>query len=165
MGKTNQRKFELKSIAEAQCGYFTAMQAKIIGYSKVNHPYHVQQGNWLKISRGTYRLPSFEDTLEAKFSYWSLWSRNKNEQPQGIISYESALMYYGFIDKDKTTSVHITVSKGFQKRNIPKEEIILHKENLPLSNLENHGAFMTTNLFRTLKDTKEELEQKGIGKK
>jgi prepilin-type N-terminal cleavage/methylation domain-containing protein/prepilin-type processing-associated H-X9-DG protein len=58
--------------------------------------------------------------------------------------------------------VHITVPKGFRKRNIPKEYIMLHKENLPLSELEDHGAFMVTNLFKTLKDTKESLEQKGI---
>jgi prepilin-type N-terminal cleavage/methylation domain-containing protein/prepilin-type processing-associated H-X9-DG protein len=71
-------------------------------------------------------------------------------------------MHYGVIDVGREKPVHLTVSKEFQKRNIPKKHLILHKENLPLSDLENHGAFMTTNLFRTLKDKKKDLEQKGV---
>jgi prepilin-type N-terminal cleavage/methylation domain-containing protein/prepilin-type processing-associated H-X9-DG protein len=53
------------------------------------------------------------------------------------------------------------VPKGFQKRNIPQSGLVIHKDNLPLSELENHGAFMTTKLFRALQDTKEELELQG----
>jgi prepilin-type N-terminal cleavage/methylation domain-containing protein len=106
-------------------------------------------------------LLDFEDTLEALFTRWSLWSRNRNDQPQGVISHNSALMHYGIIDEDMSKPVHLTVPKGFQKRNIPTDALILHKDNLPLSDLENHGSFMTKKLFRTLQDTKEELENQG----
>jgi prepilin-type N-terminal cleavage/methylation domain-containing protein/prepilin-type processing-associated H-X9-DG protein len=70
-------------------------------------------------------------------------------------------MKYGIIDEDMSKPIHLTVPKGFQKRNIPTDGLILHKENLLLSDLENHGSFMTTKLFRTLQDTKEELESQG----
>jgi prepilin-type N-terminal cleavage/methylation domain-containing protein/prepilin-type processing-associated H-X9-DG protein len=69
-------------------------------------------------------------------------------------------MHYGIINKDKTKPISLTVPKEFRKRSIPKKGLLLHKENLPLSDLENQGTFMTTNLFKTLKDTKEELEAK-----
>jgi prepilin-type N-terminal cleavage/methylation domain-containing protein len=70
-------------------------------------------------------------------------------------------MYYEILDSNMAFAVHLTVPKRFRKRNIPTEGLILHKDNLSLSDLENHGSFMTTKLFRTLQDTKEELENQG----
>jgi predicted transcriptional regulator of viral defense system len=152
----------LYEFAKSQTGYFTSKQAHSFNYATKNFPYHVKKGNWLKIDRGLYRLPNFEDTLDSLFTRWSLWSRNRSDQPQAVISHKSALMYYGIISEDMAKPIHLTVPKEFQKRNIPADGIILHKDNLSLSELENHGSFMTTKLFRTLKDTKKDLEQKGI---
>jgi prepilin-type N-terminal cleavage/methylation domain-containing protein len=70
-------------------------------------------------------------------------------------------MYYGIIEKDITKPVHLTVPKGFQKRNIPSEGLVLHKINLSLSELDNHGSFMTMKLFKALQETKKELELQG----
>jgi prepilin-type N-terminal cleavage/methylation domain-containing protein/prepilin-type processing-associated H-X9-DG protein len=148
---------ELQKTAQAQHGIFTAKQAVRCGYKTQHHSYHVKQKHWEKIGRGLYRLAEIPYTSESKFVRWTLWSYNKNEQPQGIISHESALFYYEMIDENPQ-AVHLTVPKDFRKRNIPEEGVIIHKENLPLSELDNHGAFMTTKLFRTLQDTKEILE-------
>jgi prepilin-type N-terminal cleavage/methylation domain-containing protein len=155
------KKSALYCFAKKQGGFFTAIQARNCGYPKNKHSYHVKNLNWIKIDRGLYRLPNFDDTLESLFTRWSLWSRNRDDQPQGVISHDSALMEYGIIDEDMFKPVHLAVPKGFQKRNIPTDGLILHKDNLPLSDLENHGSFMTTKLFRTLQDTKEELENQG----
>jgi prepilin-type N-terminal cleavage/methylation domain-containing protein len=55
----------------------------------------------------------------------------------------------------------MTVPTSFRKWKIPESGLILHKDNLPLSDLEDHGPFMTTKLFRTLQDTREILEEQG----
>jgi prepilin-type N-terminal cleavage/methylation domain-containing protein len=160
MNNKIQLKEKLELLASRQCGYFTSAQAKKIGYRQDKFSYHIKN-NWVKVNRGLFRLSGFEDTFNSRCVCWFLWSRNINEQPQGIISHQSALMYYNIIEQNIEEEFHLTVPTGFRKRNIPKEGLVLHKENLPLSDLENHGAVMTTNLFRTLKDTKEELELQG----
>jgi prepilin-type N-terminal cleavage/methylation domain-containing protein len=162
MNKTIERRSALLKIANSQYGYFTAKQAQSVNYSKFKFTYHVKNNNWLKIDRGLYRLPDFEDTFESLFARWALWSRNRNDQVQAAISHKSALAYYGIIGADMVNSVHLTVPKSFTKKNIPEKEVILHKNNLALSELEAHGPFMVTKLFRTLQDTKEELELQGI---
>jgi prepilin-type N-terminal cleavage/methylation domain-containing protein len=73
-------------------------------------------------------------------------------------------MCYGVVESDLLSAVHLTVPRGFQKRNIPDKAIIIHKANIPLSDIDSHEHFMTTNLFCTLKDTKKELELQGIWK-
>ncbi|MGH3850356.1 MAG: type IV toxin-antitoxin system AbiEi family antitoxin domain-containing protein [Pseudonocardiaceae bacterium] len=42
--------------ASEQAGYFTAAQAKAIGYSYQAQAHHVGAGNWLRIDRGLFRL-------------------------------------------------------------------------------------------------------------
>jgi prepilin-type N-terminal cleavage/methylation domain-containing protein/prepilin-type processing-associated H-X9-DG protein len=155
------KKQGLEVFVKRQHGYFTSTQAAVYGYSNKTFFYHIKNHDWLQIDYKLYRLPNFEDTLESSFTRWSLWSRNKDEQPQGVISHESALMYYEMINSNMDSPVHLTVPKGFRKRNIPTDGLVLHKDNLSLSDLENHGSFMTTKLFRTLQDTKEELESQG----
>jgi prepilin-type N-terminal cleavage/methylation domain-containing protein len=153
-------KSKLQKIADKQYGYFTAHEADSVGYAHKHHTYHVKQGNWLKVSRGIFRFSNYNDDLFSNLTYWSLWSRNKNGQSQAVISHFSSLLVYDITTASKN-DIHLTVPKDFRKRNIPTEGLVLHKENLPLSALENHGSFMTTNLFRTLQDTKDELELQG----
>ena len=42
----------LYTIAEGQGGYFTPKQAAAAGFSRKNHSYHVQMGNWIRERRG-----------------------------------------------------------------------------------------------------------------
>jgi prepilin-type N-terminal cleavage/methylation domain-containing protein/prepilin-type processing-associated H-X9-DG protein len=160
MGKILRNKKRVQAFADRKFGYFTSYEAQQAGYEKTKHAYHVKRGNWIKVFRGLYRLPGFEDSLASKYTKWSLWSRNRNEQPQAIISFDSALYFYNIIEKEPE-HVHLTVPKDFQKRNIPASEVVIHRDSLPLSDLDVHDGFMTTNLFRTLKDTKRELELRG----
>jgi prepilin-type N-terminal cleavage/methylation domain-containing protein len=161
MGSTIEKKKDLLEFAISQHGYFTATQAQHFGYDKSKHSYHAKRGNWLKIDRGLYRFPNFEDTLISDFIKWTLWSRNRSDQPQAVISHKSALFYYG-LSENRPELIDLTVPTGFQRKNKFSDFITLHKHNLPLSELENHGAFMTTNFFKTLQDTKKELELQGI---
>jgi prepilin-type N-terminal cleavage/methylation domain-containing protein len=151
----------LLNIAQQQYGYFTTEQTKNCGYKQIKFAKKIKNEGWEKIDQSLYRLPNFEDSLESNCTKWSLWSRNNDEQPQGIISHSSALALFGLIEKDLAEPIEMTVPKGFRKRKPDEKECILYKENLPLSELKNWGAFLSTNLFRTLKDTKEDLENTG----
>ncbi|MGD9643721.1 MAG: type IV toxin-antitoxin system AbiEi family antitoxin domain-containing protein [Elusimicrobiales bacterium] len=52
----------LFTIAEGQGCYFTPKQAEAAGFSRKNHSYHVQMGNWIRERRGIYRLAKFSPT-------------------------------------------------------------------------------------------------------
>ena len=46
----------LFGLASEQAGYFTAAQAKSLGYSYQAQAHHVGAGNWLRVNRGLFRL-------------------------------------------------------------------------------------------------------------
>ncbi len=151
---SNARKHRLHQLAETQFGYFTARQAVDIGYTYNNHQYHLDKGNWLKIASGLFRLPGYADTLESAFARWSLWSRNQKDQPQGVVSHDSALAFFGF-GEAATEEVHLTVPVRFQKTVPPG--VAIHKGSVNLSDLEARTGFMITRPAKTLEDLRERL--------
>lgn len=153
----NQRK--IKALASQQYGYFTAAQAIQCGFADNHHRYHCRTGNWLKVDRGLYRLPDHIDGHLSQSMLCYLWSRNRREQPQGVISHESALRIHG-IEANYTAEVHMTVPQNFRKA--PRLGLILHKENLNLSALEAKAGFIVTRLGRTLRDARAFLDEQGL---
>jgi prepilin-type N-terminal cleavage/methylation domain-containing protein/prepilin-type processing-associated H-X9-DG protein len=148
----------LGKIAGKQYGYFSTKQAIAAGYIISVHHYHIIKKNWLRISIGLFRLPDYPDSMESDFTKWCLWSRNQQDQPQGVISHNSALSLHGFTDYNPK-AVHLTVPARFRKE-IP-DEVIIHKASLPLSAVESHGSFMVTRIGQTVLDMRKELEAKG----
>jgi prepilin-type N-terminal cleavage/methylation domain-containing protein/prepilin-type processing-associated H-X9-DG protein len=149
---------KLSKIANKQHGYFVARQAILVGYVDSIHAYHVSNNDWLRISTGLYRLPCYQDSMESDFTKWCLWSRNQQDQLQGVISHNSALAFHNLTDYNPK-AIHLTVSGRFQKK-LP-DEVNIHKASLPISAIESHGSFMVTRLGQTLADMRQELEAKG----
>ncbi len=148
------RKNHLAEIAQTQHGYFTTRQAVATGYTTNNHQFHLDQGNWLKISSGLFRLPGYPDSMEAEFTKWCLWSRNQQDQPQGIVSHASALAFFGWGEYD-AREIHLTVPLRFRKP--APAEVVLHKASLHLSYIEPHRGFMVTRPAKTLADLRDFL--------
>ncbi len=96
--------------------------------------------------------------MDSDFTKWCLWSRNQKDQPQGVISHNSALALYGILPYN-SQKVHLTVPPRFRKE-IPGE-VVIHKASLNLSAIESHDSFMVTRLGQTLVDMRPELEAKG----
>ncbi len=151
----------LAELAGRQHGYFTAGQAKSLGYAQNHHPYHLNNGDWLKIDRGLFRWPGFADCLEADFVRWTLWSRNQKDQPQAVISHESALAAHGLtraesgeikpLDREPVCRpVHLSVPRDFRKA--PPAEVELHRCSLLLSGVEVRSGYLLTTLAQTLAD-------------
>ncbi len=74
----------LTKIAASQGGYFTSKQAAAIGYTAPKRNYHVHVGNWVRERRGIFRLSTQPLPARPDLILWWLWSRNRQEQPQGV---------------------------------------------------------------------------------
>lgn len=99
---------QLEALAFAQAGYFTAAQALEIGYTYQAQKHHVDVGNWTRVDRGLFRLPSWPSSSNDQWVRWTLWSRGL-----GVVSHESALQVHELSDVDPAV-IHLTVPTGFR---------------------------------------------------
>ncbi len=75
----------LFNLAAEQGGYFTAAQAKRVGYSYQAQAHHVSAGNWIRIDRGLFRIAEWIPDLHDDLARWTLWSKGR-----GVVSHETA---------------------------------------------------------------------------
>jgi len=127
----------LYEIAADQDGYFTTKQAIAAGYADNTHTFHVKAGNWVREHRGIYRLAKYPLGQHHDKILWCLWSRDRNDLPQGIYSHETALSFYDLSDINPA-KLHMTVPPDFRKSTaIPKILILhrgfIHKEDMTLT--------------------------------
>jgi len=146
---------KLKNIACRQSGYFTALQASRVGYLPSLCKYHVASGHWIKIDRGIFRLPGYQDTLESNFTKWSLWAQGRDQDRKVIISHESALAYYG-LTEICPTCVHLSISSQIRRLLIPDECIFHYSMLMPSEYIYKRGYNITAP-YRTLIDVKPDL--------
>ena len=148
----NMKKQKLFEIASFQQGYFTAKQAIRSGFSYRMHTHYKQNGEWLEIDRGIFRLAQFPNSPDEDYVRWSLWSRDRDGQPQAIISHESALSIHDLSDV-MPSKIHFTVPPGFRKK-APKG-CFIHRERIPNDEKEQREGFFVTNPLRTIIDSAE----------
>ena len=146
--EASRRLFE---IAEEQQGFFTTKQAKAAGFAENTHPYHVQVGNWVREHRGVYRLSLFPATDRPDLVLWSLWSRNRNEEVEGVYSHETALSLYELSDANPA-KLHMTVPRDFRRNSEIPGVLILHYADLLESDLQTAQGFRVTRPLRTILD-------------
>lgn len=146
MKVTNQtaRADRLYSLAESQGGYFTAADAKSVGYDYALQHFHVQRGTWTRVDRGIYRLKRFPSGEYEDLIRWWLWSRK-----EGAISHESAAAVYGLGDI-LPSKVDLTVPMNFRKK--PPQGVVLHKATLSPTDTEMREGFRITTPLRTVLD-------------
>lgn len=134
------RLFEL---AVQQGGYFTAAQAKSLGYSHQVQAHHVGAGNWWRVDRGLFRLVEWVPGVHDELARWTLWSRGR-----AVVSHESAMAVHG-IGEFESGHVHLTVPPGFTMRN---EAVALHYAELPIDDVSERSGYRVTTPLRTLID-------------
>ena len=149
---TQQARRELSDIAAGQGGYFTAKQAADAGYGKRHVDYHVKAGNFERVERGLFRLPTITPSERDDLIRLSLWSRGRDDHPQAVVSHETALAVHEFGDL-LPKYVHLTVPRTFRKR--PPAGCILHKAQLAADEIEQREGFCVTTPLRTLLDIDE----------
>ena len=135
---------QLFEIAEAQQGYFTATQAVEAGYARSTHTYHVDAGNWLREYRGIYRLRRYPQSDDGQLVLWSLWSRNRAGEPEGVYSHLTALRIKELSDANPSR-LHMTVPPDFRRNGEVPRILVLHKAGLsPGEIIREHGYAVTT---------------------
>ena len=115
----------LFEIAEQQQGFFTTKQAKAAGFAENTHPYHVQAGNWIREHRGIYRLSLFPAADRPELVLWALWSRNRNEEVEGVYSHQTALSLYDLSDLNPAR-LNMTVPTDFRRNSEIPGILTLH---------------------------------------
>lgn len=133
----------LNAIAFEQAGYFSAAQAKAVGYSYQAQKYHVDHGNWVRIDRGLFRLPEWPPDPTDSYARWTVWSRGL-----GVVSHESALAVHDLSDA-APARVHLSVPAGFRARD---EHVRLHRADVPPGDRDPRRGFTVTTVERTLLD-------------
>lgn len=133
----------LFQLAASQGGYFSAAQAKSIGYSYQAQGYHVHAGNWARIDRGLFRLIDWVPGDQDDLIRWTLWSRGR-----AVISYQSALAVHR-IGEFEPAKVHLTVPVGFS---MSDPAVALHFADLQADEAQARDGFTVTTPVRTLVD-------------
>lgn len=147
----------LVEMAEAQQGYFTAKQAKEAGFAEQNHPYHVQARNWTREIRGIYRLAYFPRTDEEDYVRWSLWSRNRGDEPEGVFSHQTALAIHDLTDLIPA-KIHLTVPMRFRRNSEIPPILVLHRGRLNQREVEGRRGYRVTRPLQTAIDLFAESE-------
>ena len=152
MKETVEIKDKLYEYASLQQGLFTTKQAEESGYRRSHHFYHVKAGNWIREMRGLYRLPHFpQNDEDAQLVLWYLWSRARNEIPQGVYSHGTALRIYELSDI-MPEKLHMTVPKKFRRFNDTPSILTLYKAELSKSDVRLMRGFAVTTPIQTILD-------------
>lgn len=129
-------------MAFQQAGYFTAAQARSIGYSYQAQKYHVDRGNWVRVDRRLYRLAEWPSAADDIYARWWVWSEGR-----AVISYESAAAVHQLSDLDPGL-VHLSLPEA----STSSAGVVLHPDRLERSDIEDRGSFRVTTPTRTLLD-------------
>lgn len=139
----------LAALAADQGGYFTATQARDIGYSYQSQHYHATTGDWMRAGNGIYRLRDFPDQSQEELIILTLRSRTRAGEPQAVVSHETALAIHELSDANPA-KIHLTIPPGFRKHMPPS--VVLHYGNLEKHDWEDRGGYRVTTPLRTIVD-------------
>ena len=152
----------LSALARDQGGYFTTKQAIQAGYGYKHLDYHETAGNFVRVGHGLYRLPTVPPAEHDDLIRLSLWSRNRSDTPQAVVSHESALVLHELTEL-LPSRIHVTVPPKFRKP--APRGCVLHKSSLATEDIEEWVGFRATTPLRTLLDaavgdvSREQLEK------
>jgi predicted transcriptional regulator of viral defense system len=133
----------LFALAADQAGYFTAAQAKAVGYSYPAQAHHVGAGNWIRVDRGIFRMTDWVPGIHDELARWNLWSKQR-----GVVSHDTALSVHD-VGEFESLRIHLTVPANFRMQD---EALILHTAELPEQDVEARSGFRLTTLARSLID-------------
>ena len=89
----------------------------------------MQVGDWIREHRGIYRLALFPTADRPDLVLWALWSRNRNEEVEGVYSHQTALSLYDLSDVNPS-KLHMTVPIDFRRNSAIPRILVLHAAGL-----------------------------------
>ena len=142
---------QLFLVADRQQGYFTSQQAEECGYHRAHFNRFLESGEWVKEFRGIYRLGRYPTQDRSELALWTLWSRDKQGNPQGVWSHETALDIHELSDV-MPAKMHMTVPPSFRRRSEIPTVLCLHRGILEQSETEARQGYKVTTPLKTLID-------------
>jgi predicted transcriptional regulator of viral defense system len=142
---------KLFETADRQQGYFTARQAKECGYYDSHFQRYLSRGEWTRMNRGLYRLSRYPVSDRPDLIEWSLWSRNKQGEIQGVFSHETALDLYELCDI-MPARLHLTVPCHFRKSTAIPSVLKLYHDDLEKKDWVEQQGYRVTTPVKTLLD-------------
>lgn len=118
----------LVGLAATQASYFTAAQARTVGYSLRSLVHHVQAGHFERVSRGHYRLKGLpagphEDIVAA----WLKFAPHR-----AVVSHETALALYD-LAPSRSHEIHLTLPRKHRPRTpLAARGLAVHTTTVPL---------------------------------
>jgi len=134
---------QIFAIAASQGGYFTAAQAREIGYSYQAQAHHVQVGNWIRIERGLFRLREWIPEPGDDLRRWTVWSKGR-----AVVSHESALAVHE-IGEFESPRIHLTLPPDFRKKDAA---LTIHRASLGEEDVMEQKGFAATTPLRSIID-------------
>ncbi len=134
---------KLYEVAEAQGGFFTALQAHAAGFTRQLVAHHISSGQFRRVKRGIYRLARFPQSR-----YADLFVAWLQTGPHSVISHESALALYELTDLIPG-AVHVTVPRTASRR---RSGIRLHTGHLAPDEITRREGLPVTTVERTIAD-------------
>ena len=119
---------QLFEVAAGQSGYFTAAQARELGYSARSVLHHVAAGHFERVSRGFYRLVGVPaDPHEDIVAAWLRFVPHR-----AVVSHDTALALYD-LAPSRSYEIHLTLPRKRRPRN-PQAVggVKLHTTSVPL---------------------------------
>lgn len=151
MPKNRDAANKLFEIAESQQGYFTSKQAQSAGYSSRAAHFYAKTGEWLRENRGIYRLAKFPIADSPDLVIWTLWSADRKGNVQGVYSHQTALSIYDITDVNPA-KIHMTVPRSFRKGTSLPKILVLHRAEIPESDISRFQGYRVTSPARTIRD-------------
>lgn len=111
----------------------------------------MQAGNWIREHRGIYRLALFPAPDRPDLVLWSLWSRNRKEEVEGVYSHQTALSLYELSDLNPA-KLHMTVPTNFRRNSDIPGIAVLHYRDLLKSEIQDGPGYKYTMPLRTILD-------------
>lgn len=139
----------LRDVAVTQGGYVTSKQAARAGYGPSHLAYHVSVKNIERVGTGVYRLKLLPISEHDQLIRLALWSRDRSDRPQAVVSHVSALVEHG-LTRALPDVVHLTVPRHYRK-SVPLG-VRLHRGELERADVEQRDGYSVTTPLRTLRD-------------
>ncbi len=133
----------LRHNGQQQAGYFTAAQARWVGFGYPLITYHTRSGRFRRAARGVYRLARFPGSPNEDL--FVAWLRTG---PDSVISHESALSLYGLSDV-LPGEIHVIVPRNASRR---RRGMRQHTHSLRPDEVTRREGLPVTTVARTVAD-------------
>jgi predicted transcriptional regulator of viral defense system len=154
---------ELLPLAEQNDGFVTAAQARALGIAESVLARLTQRGKLERVARGVYRIPYFPADPLSQYREAVLWARASHGPEQVALSHETALGVYGISDVNPVR-VHLTVPKHARLRRQKPKWIVIHRDDIPPSDVTTHEGLPVTTVAKSVMDMAETTGRLGLAR-